>query len=212
MLPLKGLKVVDLTTFLATPTTGRVLGEWGADVIKVEAFKGDPCRTNQAVVFGMPSSDEENLAFDMANFHKRFVALNLKSEKGLEVMMKLLSEADVFITNTRTKSLAKMGLDWESLHEKFPRLIMGHGIGYGKKGAEKDAAGCQRIALVSHGAAIKTLICAIMDMPLDRFSRFDISNCSISVIESINGTHSLLTLNDLSHFGDPYAYLTLFIL
>lgn len=71
--------------------------------------------------------------------------------------------------------------------------------------AEKDAAGCQRIALVSHGAAIKTLICAVMDMPLDRFSRFDISNCSISVIESINGTHRLLTLNDLSHFGDPYA-------
>ena len=51
MQPLKGLKVVDLTTFLATPTTGRILGEWGADVIKVEAFKGDPCRTNQAVVF-----------------------------------------------------------------------------------------------------------------------------------------------------------------
>ena len=102
MQPLKGLKVVDLTTFLATPTTGRILGEWGADVINVEAFKGDPCRVNQAVVFGMPSSDEENLAFDVANFHKRFVALNLKSEKGLEVMMKLLAEADVFITNTRT--------------------------------------------------------------------------------------------------------------
>ena len=111
MQPLKGLKVVDLTTFLATPTTGRILGEWGADVIKVEAFKGDPCRTNQAVVFGMPSSDEENLAFDVANFHKRFVALNLKSEKGNEVMMKLLEDADVFITNTRTKSLAKMGLE-----------------------------------------------------------------------------------------------------
>ena len=71
--------------------------------------------------------------------------------------------------------------------------------------AEKDAAGCRRIALVSHGVTIKTLICSIMDMPLDRFSRFDISNCSISVIESINGTHRLLTLNDLSHFGDPYA-------
>lgn len=140
MQPLKGLKVVDLTTFLATPTTGRILGEWGADVIKVEAFKGDPCRVNQAVVFGMPSSDEENLAFDVANFHKRFVALNLKTEKGLEVMMKLLAEADVFITNTRTKSLAKMGLDWETLHEKFPRLIMGHGLGYGKKGP-KDCAG-----------------------------------------------------------------------
>lgn len=158
MLPLKGLKVVDLTTFLATPTTGRVLGEWGADVIKVEAFKGDPCRTNQAVVFGMPSSDEENLAFDMANFHKRFVALNLKSEKGLEVMMKLLSEADIFITNTRTKSLAKMGLDWESLHAKFPRLIMGHGIGYGKKGPEKDAAGFDVTCYMGRGGVFGTTV------------------------------------------------------
>ena len=51
--------------------------------------------------------------------------------------MKLLPEADVFITNTRTKSLAKMGLDWESLHRSSRALIMGHGIGYGKKGAEK---------------------------------------------------------------------------
>ena len=93
MQPLKGLKVVDLTTFLATPTTGRILGEWGADVIKVEAFKGDPCRTNQAVVFGMPSSDEENLAFDVANFHKRFVALNLKSEKGNEVKVMVTNDA-----------------------------------------------------------------------------------------------------------------------
>ena len=50
--PLEGIKVVDLTTFLATPTTGRALGEWGADVIKIEAAKGDPGRVNQAVVFG----------------------------------------------------------------------------------------------------------------------------------------------------------------
>ena len=141
MQPLKGIKVVDLTTFLATPATGRVLGEWGADVIKVEAAKGDPTRVNQAVVYGMPSSDEENLAFDVANMHKRCISLNLKNEKGLEVMHKLLADADVFITNTRAKSLKKMGLDWETLHEKYPRLIMGHGLGYGKKGPEKDNAG-----------------------------------------------------------------------
>lgn len=158
MQPLKGLKVVDLTTFLATPTTGRVLGEWGADVIKVESFKGDAGRVNQAVVFGMPATDDENLGFDMANMHKRFVSLNLKSEKGLEVMMKLLSEADIFITNNRTKSLAKMGLDWESLHAKFPRLIMGHGLGYGKKGPEKDAAGFDVTCYMGRGGVFGTTV------------------------------------------------------
>lgn len=158
MLPLKGVKVVDLTTFLATPTTGRVLGEWGADVIKIESAKGDPGRVNQAVAFGMPATDDENLGFDMANMHKRFIALNLKSEKGLEIMHKLLADADIFITNNRTKSLAKMGLDWESLHAKYPRLIMGHGLGYGKKGPEKDAAGFDVTCYMGRGGVFGTTV------------------------------------------------------
>ena len=63
MKPLEGIKVVDLTTYLAAPTTVRVLGEWGADCVKIESAKGDPART-QGAVFNMPYSDEENLAFD----------------------------------------------------------------------------------------------------------------------------------------------------
>ncbi|MGI6105840.1 MAG: CaiB/BaiF CoA transferase family protein [Raoultibacter sp.] len=156
--PLEGIKVVDLTTFLATPTTGRVLGEWGAEVIKVESAKGDPGRVNQAVVFGMPSSDEENLGFDMSNMHKRFISLDLKSETGIEVLEKLLADADIFITNMRTKSLAKMGLDWESLHKKFPRLIMGHGLGYGKKGPEKDNAGFDVTCYMGRGGVFGTTV------------------------------------------------------
>ncbi len=156
--PLDGVKVVDLTTFLATPTTGRVLGEWGAEVIKVEASKGDPTRVNQAPVYGMPYTDEENLAFDMANMHKRCISLNLKSEVGLEAFNKLLADADIFITNTRTKSLAKMGLDWESLHAKYPRLIMGHGLGYGKKGPEKDAAGFDVTCYMGRGGVFGTTV------------------------------------------------------
>lgn len=158
MLPLQGLKVVDLTTFLATPATGRVLGEWGADVIKIESAKGDPGRVNQAVVFGMSATDEENLGFDMANMHKRFISLNLKTEKGLEIMHKLLATADVFITNNRTKSLAKLGLDWASLHAKYPRLIMGHGLGYGKRGPEKDAAGFDVTCYMGRGGVFGTTV------------------------------------------------------
>ncbi|MBR5046896.1 MAG: CoA transferase, partial [Eubacterium sp.] len=85
MKPLEGVKVVDLTTFLAAPTCARVLGEWGADVIKVEAGKGDPGRT-QGAVFNMPYTDDENLGFDMSNMNKRFMTINLKSPKGMEVM------------------------------------------------------------------------------------------------------------------------------
>ena len=158
MKPLEGIKVVDLTTYMATPATGRVLGEWGADVIKVEASKGDPCRVTQAAVFNMPMSDEENLAFDMVNLNKRFVALNLKSETGKEIMYKLLEQADIFITNTRNKSLQKLGFDWETLHEKFPRLIMGHGLGYGKYGAEKDDPGFDVTCYMARGGVFGTTV------------------------------------------------------
>ena len=122
MRPLEGVKVVDLTTYLAAPTTVRVLGEWGADCVKIESAKGDPART-QGAVFNMPYSDEENLAFDVANLNKKFITLNLKDPMGQEIAYKLLSQADVFVTNTRTKSLVKLGLDYDTLKEKFPRLI-----------------------------------------------------------------------------------------
>ncbi len=158
MKPLKGIKVIDLTTYMATPATGRVLGEWGADVIKVEAAKGDPLRVTQAAVFNMPMSDDENLAFDMCNLNKRFISLNLKSETGAEVMDKLLADADVFLTNTRTKSLKKMGLDWETLHAKYPKLIMAHGLGYGKKGPEKDDPGFDVTCYMARGGVFGTTV------------------------------------------------------
>ena len=71
--------------------------------------------------------------------------------------------------------------------------------------AEKDAQGLSRIAVVSHGALLKTLLSAIAGLPLECFGRFDVSNGSISVIESDHGIRRLITLNDMSHFGDPYA-------
>lgn len=157
MKPLSGIKVVDLTSYLAAPTTGRVLAEWGADVVKVESFGGDPAR-RQAGVFNMPMADDENLAFDYANFGKKFVTLNLKSETGMEVMMKLLADADVFLTSNRTKSLVKMGLDFETLHEKFPRLVYAQVTGYGDHGAEKDAAGFDVTCYMARGGVFGTTV------------------------------------------------------
>ena len=70
---------------------------------------------------------------------------------------------------------------------------------------EQDAAGCARIAIVSHGALLKTLLSAIAGIPLDCFARFDVSNGSISVIESTGGARRLITLNSMAHFPDPYT-------
>ena len=71
--------------------------------------------------------------------------------------------------------------------------------------AERDSRGLDRIAVVSHGALLKTLFCAVTDTPLSSFSRFDVSNGSLSVLECRQGRRTLITLNDLSHFSDPYG-------
>ncbi len=157
MKPLEGVKVVDLTTYLAAPTTVRVLGEWGADCIKIESSKGDPART-QGAVFNMPFTDDENLAFDVANMNKRFITLDLKSEKGLEICYKLLEEADVFVTNTRTKSLKKLGLDYDTLKEMFPKLIFAQVLGYGELGPEKDTAGFDVTCYMARGGVFGTTV------------------------------------------------------
>lgn len=157
MKPLEGVKVVDLTTYLAAPTTVRVLGEWGADCIKIESAKGDPART-QGAVFNMPYEDDENLAFDVANMNKRFITLDLKSEKGLEIAYKLIGEADVFVTNTRTKSLTKLGLDYETLSKRFPKLVFAQVLGYGENGPEKDSAGFDVTCYMARGGVFGTTV------------------------------------------------------
>lgn len=157
MKPLQGVRVVDLTTYLAAPTTARVLAEWGAECIKIESDKGDPART-QGAVFNMPYEDDENLAFDVANMNKKFITLNLKTEKGKEIAYKMLAEADVFVTNTRTKSLVKLGLDYDTLKEKFPKLVFAQVLGYGEFGPEKDTAGFDVTCYMARGGVFGTTV------------------------------------------------------
>ena len=137
---LEGIKVVELGTHIAIPNAARTLADWGADVIKVESPKGDAWRV-VGNAYGVPYSPDCNPIFQVPNGNKRSIAIDLKSAEGREVMLKLLSEADVFLTNTRPKGLAKLGLDYETLKEKFPRLIYLHFSGYGPEGPDKDKPG-----------------------------------------------------------------------
>lgn len=109
-------------------------------------------------MFNMPYNDEENLAFDVANLNKKFITLNLKDPKGLEIAYRLLAEADVFVTNTRTKSLKKLGLDYDTLNEKFPKLIFAQVLGYGEYGPEKDTAGFDVTCYMARGGVFGTIV------------------------------------------------------
>lgn len=141
---LQGIKVVELSTFVAAPVCARMLADLGAEVIKIESFKGDPWRaTAKACTF---TCDEELPVFDVYNAGKKSIKLNIKHPDGLKLLMEMLADADVFVTNTRLASLRKLGLDYESLKEKFPRLIYATITGYGEKGPDANAPGFDNIA------------------------------------------------------------------
>lgn len=136
--PLSGIKVVDLSTFVAAPVCGRLMADMGAQVIKVERPEGDAWRKTGVNYNPTHYSMENNPVFDIYNSGKRHISLNLKTPEGMEIMHKLLSEADVFITNTRPAALRRLGLSYEDLKEKYPRLVYGILLGYGEEGPDKD--------------------------------------------------------------------------
>jgi crotonobetainyl-CoA:carnitine CoA-transferase CaiB-like acyl-CoA transferase len=151
--PLKGVKVVDLTYFIAGPGTARILADWGADVLKIEPFWGDPGRTTGAGM-GSPANFGCNPLYSCYNSEKRGISIDLKSEKGMEIMEKLLEKADVFITSYRTKALVKLGLDYESVHKKYPQIVWAQVNGFGDYGPAKDNPGFDTVAFWSRSGAM----------------------------------------------------------
>ena len=134
--PLSGIKVLDLTTYVAAPVCGRLLADLGADVIKVERQEGDAWRITGKSYIRDRFSDEENPIFDIYNTGKRHIVLNLKSPEGMEAFHKLLAQADVFITNNRPAALKRLGISYEDLKDRYPTLIYAIVLGYGEEGPE----------------------------------------------------------------------------
>ncbi|MCD7792094.1 MAG: CoA transferase [Oscillospiraceae bacterium] len=153
---LAGVKVVELSTFIAVPACARFFADNGADVIKIESAGGDAVRWN-GTSEGRSASPYENTTFDLENANKRGVVLNLKTPEGKEILFKLLEDADVFLTNWRPQALAKNGLTYEALHEKFPKLVYGTLTGYGEKGPDKDLPGFDFTAYWARGGVLDQL-------------------------------------------------------
>lgn len=151
--PLKGIKVVELGTHVAVPAATRIMADWGADIVKVEPLRGEPWRYIGAVV-GVPFSEEENPLFLVSNSNKRGISLNLKTDEGKQVLEKLISEADVFISNTRTLALDKLGLGYERLSEKYPKLIYAHFTGFGEIGPDANRPGFDNAAFWARSGAL----------------------------------------------------------
>ncbi|MBL8770279.1 MAG: CoA transferase [Phenylobacterium sp.] len=135
---LQGLRVVDFTAYIAGPGTAAILGDWGAEVIKVERPEGD----NMRHVFADLKNDiGANPTFDVDNRGKRGVVLDITKPAGRDALAKLAETADVFLTNTRPASLKKYGLDEATLRKANPRLVYAVITGYGLEGPDAHLPG-----------------------------------------------------------------------
>ncbi|MDK6688187.1 MULTISPECIES: CaiB/BaiF CoA transferase family protein [Aerococcus] len=153
---LKGVKVVDFTTMVAAPAAAKMMADWGAEVVKVEAPGGEVLRVLGASM-GAPAKAEENPIFDLYNANKKGVTLDLKTSAGLEVMDRLIAWADIFISNVRLESLRKLGLDYATLSAKYPSLVWTHFSGYGLQGEEAGRPGYDMAAYWSRGGFVADL-------------------------------------------------------
>lgn len=156
---LDGVRVVDLSTYIAAPTCGKMLANMGAEVIKVESPKGDDFRViSTSYKYPEEDPDGHNWALDGLNANKKDLCINLKDPKGKEAFYKLLSTADVFLTNNRVQALKKLGLDYDTLHEMFPGLIHASILGYGEDGPLKDKPGFDYTAYFSRGGIAMSIM------------------------------------------------------
>jgi len=145
---LHGIRVIDASTLAAGPMVATALGEFGAEVIKVEQpGTGDPLRTWGELKDGI------GLLWKSMSRNKRCVTLDLRSLDGREIFHRLLGESDVLVINNRPSALARWGLDYESVHAAHPQLVMLHVTGYGRGGPKSDRPGFGTLAEAMSGFA-----------------------------------------------------------
>ncbi len=140
--PMAGVRVLDIATFIAAPHAASILGEFGAEVLKVENPKGgDPWRR-----FGTATDEpDRSLAWLTEARNKRSITLNLREPEGAELFKRMVKDADVVCENFRPGTLEKWGIGWDVLREINPGLILLRVSGYGQDGPYKDRPGFARI-------------------------------------------------------------------
>lgn len=147
---LAGLRVLDLTRFVAGSQATMLLAAMGADVLKIEVPPGDPYRWQGTESSTGPGTGESVL-FMALNSGKRSVAIDFRKPAGRDVIERLLATSDMLVENSRPGSLARHGLDWAAVHARFPSLIYGSISGYGDVGPEAAKGGFDLILQAESG-------------------------------------------------------------
>lgn len=166
--PLEGVRVIDLTNMLMAPYTSQILGDMGADIIKLEPPEGDPVR-----MIGPARNPGMGALFINCNRSKRSVVLDLKRRDGQEAALDLVRGADVLIYNRRPQVMARLGLSYDAVRARNPRIIYAGMFGYGQDGpyARKPAfddliqgaIALPSLAATAHGGEPRYVPTAIVD-------------------------------------------------
>ena len=150
-LPLEGVRVLDLTTVMAGPYCTMVLGDMGAEVIKIENFpEGDSSRRFD------PKVNDESYCFAVLNRNKKSVALNMKDPRGKDAFMKLAAKADVITENFRPGVVKKLGIDYDSISQFNPGVIYASMSGFGQTGPYGKKGGFDIVAQGMSGIMMMT--------------------------------------------------------
>ena len=197
--PLQGIKVVEFTHMVMGPTAGVILGDLGADVIKVEPLKGDNTRRLKGSGAGY---------FPMYNRNKRSIALDLKHPKGRDVARQLIQSADIVLENFRTGTMAKLGLDYESLKADHPSLIYCSLKGF-LSGPYENRVALDEVTQMMGGLAYMT---GLPDRPLRAGSSvIDITGGMFGVIAILSALHRRRETGEGSHVTSALFETTAFL-
>jgi crotonobetainyl-CoA:carnitine CoA-transferase CaiB-like acyl-CoA transferase len=152
--PMEGIKVVEMGFWVAGPSAAAILADWGASVIKIEPPEGDPFR-GLGRAFGGATL---NPPFELDNRGKRSISLDLAKLEAGEIARKLLDDADVFITNVRPGSVSRLGIDYESVRQRNPRIVYCQVTGYGPDTPEADRAAYDVGAFWARAGVARSLV------------------------------------------------------
>ena len=153
---LSGIRVIEVAIYAFVPAAGAALSQLGADVLKIEHPENpDPLRGISSYGINKPGTSGPNVLWEVMNRGKRSVGIDIRNPEGLEVLMSLVDEADVFITNFMQPARAKLGIDADDILARNPRIIYGRGTGHGPRGPDADRPGFDALSYWARpGAAI----------------------------------------------------------
>ena len=155
---LEGIKVIEVAQYVLVPAAGAILAEWGADVIKIEhPERGDGAR-GMMTIGEIVIEAEASPMLHHANRGKRSVGIDIESPEGYELLLEMVREADVFLTNLLPPTRAKLKIDVEDLRKVNPRIVYARGSAFGPRGQESEKGGYDMTAFWCRAGTAATIM------------------------------------------------------